>query len=238
MPRTLLWSDEFDAPAGTPPDRRWWRHETGDVGQPNGELQMYTADPRNAGHDGNGCLVIRAERSGDGFASARLITKGLVAFTYGEIECRAALPVGAGLWPAIWALGADIDAVGWPACGEIDVMENVGRDPERVFGTAHCPGRSGRDGISHGTSMRAGDPFHIFTVRWTREAIAWGVDGTDYHRVERRALGDAWVFDHPFYLLLNLAVGGWLGGPVGADTVFPAEFRIDYLRIYSNEDSV
>lgn len=230
----LIWSDEFDAAVGTPPDPSRWRHETGGHGWGNGELQVYTADPLNAFHDGEGNLVIRAARHQSSFTSARLISKELAQFTYGRLECRALLPGGGGLWSAFWALGADIDAVPWPGCGEIDVMENIGREPHRVFGTVHCPGHSGAGGISG--DMMVGESlheyFHVFAVDWFPDRIVWRLDGQAYHEVTRAELGSAWRFDHPFYLLINLAVGGTLGAEVDPQTRFPAELKVDYVRVY------
>jgi beta-glucanase (GH16 family) len=230
----VAWADEYDLAAGTPPDPRRWRHETGAGGWGNGEVQRYTDDPANAAHDGGGHLVLRAVRDGEAVTSARLVTKGRFDFAYGRLECRASLPAGDGLWAAVWMLGANIDDVGWPACGEIDVVECVGADPCRVFGTVHCPGHAGADGIGAGvvsaTPFAGG--FHVYAVDWTPEAVAWSVDGRRYHRVTAAALGAAWVFDHPFYILLNPAVGGTLGGPL-ADAALPAEMAVDYVRVFA-----
>jgi beta-glucanase (GH16 family) len=231
----LIWSDEFDGPAGTSPDQSKWTHEIGGHGWGNAELQTYTADPASACHDGQGNLVIKAHRLGDGFTSARLISKGLFDVTYVRLECRALLPGGAGLWSAFWALGADIDVQPWPLCGEIDIIENLGSEPRRVFGTVHCPGHAGRDGIS-GDALASGSlhqDFHVYAVEWSADQIAWSLHGAVYHVVTKSQIGPAWVFDHPFYLLINLAVGGWLGGPVGAETRFPAELLVDHVRVYS-----
>ena len=231
---SLLWSDEFDGVAGSPPDERSWRHETGRPGWRNDELQTYTDATGNAFHDGDGNLVIRALRTPGGYTSARLRTKGLREFRYGRIEVRALLPTGAGLWSAIWALGSDIDEAPWPACGEIDIVEHVGREPARIFGTLHCPGRSGKDGVSGGlTVARPFDSgFRVFAVDWAPDAIDWSVDGSRYFTTRRSELGKAWAFDHPFFLVINLAVGGWLGGAVAPETEFPADMKIDYVRIY------
>ncbi len=230
----LIWSDEFDGPAGSPPDPLRWSHETGGHGWGNGELQCYTSDPANACHDGRGNMVIRALREGDGFSSARLVTKGRFEFERGRLEARALLPPGPGLWSAIWMLGSDIDAVGWPACGEIDVMENLGAKPQRVFGTVHCPGHAGAGGISGELVSREAlaTAYRLFAVDWGPRTIVWSVDGRAYHSVSVAELGASWVFDHPFYILVNLAVGGTLGGAVGKATRFPAELKIDYLRVY------
>ena len=131
-------------------------------------------------------------------------------------------------------LGSDIDQVGWPACGEIDVMENLGADPDRVFGTVHCPGHFGRNGISGEDVTRQVPPgtYRLFAVDWGPRSIVWSVDGRAYHSVSTAELGASWVFDHPFYLLVNLAVGGTLGGAFSNETRFPAELRLDYLRLY------
>lgn len=231
----LLWSDEFDQPSGTPPDPRWWSYEVGGGGWGNGERQVYSDAIANACHDGQGNLVIRALAGEAGYSSARLITKGLVAFQYGRLEARMLLPRGAGLWPALWLLGSTIDTEPWPACGEIDVMEHVGSEPRRVFGTVHCPQHSGRDGISGalvGTEELA-DRYHVFAVDWSDRRITWSMDGVDYFSLSPEELGKSWVFDHPFYILLNLAVGGWLGGEVPAATHFPAELKVDYVRIFA-----
>ena len=232
----LIWSDEFDAAAGCPPNPAWWSHEIGGHGWGNDELQRYTTNPANAAHDGRGNLVIRALRSGDAVTSARLITKSRFEFLYGRIEARALLPPGSGLWSAIWMLGSDIDRVGWPGCGEIDVMENLGAEPGRVFGTVHCPGHFGRNGISGDDVVRQMPPgtYRLFAVEWGPRSIVWSVDGRAYHSVSATQLGSSWVFDHPFYILVNLAVGGSLGGTVGGKTRFPAEFKLDYLRVYDH----
>lgn len=231
----LIWADEFDAREGAPPDPAWWSHEVGGHGWGNDELQAYTSDPANASHDGQGNLVIRALKRGDAITSARLITKGRFDFRHGRVEARALLPVGSGLWSAIWMLGSDIDEVGWPGCGEIDVMENLGADPGRVFGTVHCPAHSGSNGVSGEATRRPTPPgtYRLFAVDWAPGSIIWSVDGREYHSVSPAQLGASWVFDHPFYLLVNLAVGGTLGGALGEDTRFPAEFKLDYLRVYS-----
>ena len=140
------------------------------------------------------------------------------------------------MWSAIWMLGSDIDRVGWPGCGEIDVMENLGAEPRRVFGTVHCPGHFGRDGISGDDVARQMPPgtYRLFAVDWGPRTIVWSVDGRAYHSVSATRLGSSWVFDHPFYILVNLAVGGSLGGTVGGETRFPAEFKLDYLRVFNH----
>lgn len=235
-PGRLVWSDEFDGAEGSLPDPKTWALETGDGGWGNGELQTYTSLPENAFHDGRGNLVIRAIRRGDRFTSARISSKRRFEFRYGRLECRAVLPQGAGLWSAIWSLGSTIDVRPWPDCGEIDIVENLGREPHRIFGTVHCPGRCGPNGVS-GDTVSAElwhMGFRVFAIDWVPGRISWSVDGTPYFSVTREELGPAWVFEHPFYLVMNLAVGGWLGGDIGSDTAFPADMRIDYLRLYDS----
>jgi beta-glucanase (GH16 family) len=234
MAGRLVWSDEFDGPAGSPPDRSVWRAETGGGGWGNGEAQTYSDDPANIFLDGNGSLVIRARRDGDRITSARLTTKGLVAFGHGRIEARARVPAGAGLWPAFWMLGTGIDSVGWPACGEIDVMEVVGADPSRVFGTTHSPGRFHASAPSGGVRV---DPplssgFHDYAVDWGPDRIEWRLDGRAYFAVDRATLGAAFVFDPPMFLVVNLAVGGTMGGPID-EAALPATLELAHVRAWA-----
>jgi beta-glucanase (GH16 family) len=250
-----IWSDEFDAPAGAPPDPSRWTYALGDgtvgsiPGWGNNELEWYTDDPENVAHDGAGNLVITA-RHADGtqrcyygtcqYTSARLLTRGLFEAQYGRIEARIKVPTGAGLWPAFWMLGTNIDQVGWPQSGEIDVMENVGRQPNRLYGTLHGPGYSGGNGYGSTVDLPEplADEFHVFAVDWEPGHIVWTVDGTRYHEATPADVAPReWVYDHPFYLLLNLAVGGQFGGPVAEDTVFPASMIVDYVRVYGPTDA-
>ena len=240
--RRLVWSDEFDGPAGTPPDPAVWSHELGDgsakgiPGWGNDELQHYTAEPANAALDGHGSLVLTARRNASGYSSARLVTKDRLTVGYGRVEARIRVPRGVGVWPAFWALGAGIDALGWPGAGEIDVMEHVGREPRRVYGALHGPGYSGEDGYVGSVELAddvAGD-FHVFGVDREPGLIVWSLDGAPYLRATPEDLAPApWVFEEPFYLLLNLAVGGTFGGPVGAETSFPQAMHVDYVRVYA-----
>jgi len=243
--RQLVWSDEFDASAGAPADPAVWTHELGDgslQGNPgwgNHELQHYTDEPANAAHDGRGNLVITARRTAanghSGFTSARLMTKGKLELTHGRIETRARVPRGAGLWPAFWALGASFGDVPWPACGEIDVMEHVGREPRRVFGTIHGPGYSGDAGVSGALDLEydLADDYHVFSIDWEPGSIVWALDGRPYHSASPADVApNPWVFDGPFFLLLNLAVGGVFGGPVDERTAFPAELVVDHVRVF------
>jgi beta-glucanase (GH16 family) len=235
MPGRLVWSDEFDGPAGSPPDRSVWSAETGGGGWGNDEIQTYTDDPANACLDGQGNLVIRALRDGDRITSARLVTRGLVGVGHGRIEVRARVPAGAGLWSAFWMLGAGIDRTGWPGCGEIDVMEVVGADPERVFGTTHSPGRFLGSAPSGGvrSARPLSEAFHDYAVDWAPDRIDWRLDGRPYFSVDRATLGPAFVFAAPMYLLVNLAVGGSLGGPLADDTPFPASLVLAHVRVHA-----
>ena len=253
-PWTLVWEDTFDGEAGAPPDERWWNHETGGDGWGNRELQYYVDGGRAAALDGEGHLVITAAEgpAPDGadcwygecrYTSARITTKGKVEVEYGRIEARAKLPAGDGMWPAFWMLGANIDLKGWPNAGEIDVMENIGREPNRVHGTVH--GRTYAGGDSVGGSYRfddtrPSDGFHTYAIEWEPERIRWYVDDVHYSTVLPSILPSPrwWAFDHPFFLILNLAVGGqWPGDPT-EETVFPQEFVIDHVRIYEHTEPI
>jgi beta-glucanase (GH16 family) len=243
-----IWSDEFDGPAGASFDRAKWVADTGGLGFGNNERQFYTTRAENVALDGLGHLVItaRAEPPSSaygcwygrcGYTSARLKTRGLFAQAYGRFEARIRIPRGQGLWPAFWMLGTDIDAVGWPRSGEIDIMENIGREPAIVHGTLHGPGYSGANGIGRADTLSSGayaDDFHIFAVSWQPNEIRWYVDGRLYHRVTPGDLpqGTAWVYDHPFFLLLNVAVGGGWPGDPDTSTTFPQTMVVDYVRVY------
>lgn len=251
----LVWNDEFNASAGAPPNQMYWGYELGDgtvngiPGWGNDELQYYTDSTENATTDGLGNLVITAKEA-DGsllcyygpcqYTSARLLTKNKFEIAYGRIEARIKVPSGAGLWPAFWSLGTDIDRVGWPQSGEIDIMENVGRLPNEIFGTIHGPGYSG--GNSFGQIYDFGQPvandFHTFAVEWQPDEIHWYVDGIRYHSATPADVApNEWVFNHPFYLLLNVAIGGNFGGAVGEDTIFPQMMLVDYVRLYQAPDT-
>ena len=241
----LAWSDEFDGPAGSPPDPGTWRPETGGHGWGNAELQYYTGGAENARLDGAGHLVVTARRldpearrryGGCGYSSARLITKDSVTLRYGVVRARMRLPGGRGIWPAFWMLGRDIGEVGWPRCGEIDVMENFGRDPALVQGAVHGPGYSGAAGIT--ATRRAGsslsDGFHVYSVVWEPGRIRWYLDDQRYGEVTADDLhGRPWVFDHDFFLLLNVAVGGTAAPVPDRSVTFPRQMLIDYVRVYS-----
>ena len=241
----LAWSDEFDGANGSLPDPSKWTPVTGGGGWGNRELEYYTARAENA-HQESGKLVITAisetYTGPDGitrnFTSARLKTAGKFSQTYGRFEARLKLPAGRGLWPAFWLLGEDIAQTGWPECGEIDIMKLVGSAPATILGTIHGPGFSGRAGISAKYTLTAGksfsDDFHTFAVEWAPNIIRFYADDDLYATRKPTDLppGTRWVFDKPFFIVLNLAVGGNLPGPPDDTTVFPQTMQVDYVRVF------
>jgi beta-glucanase (GH16 family) len=246
---TLAWSDEFNGPDGSAVDRTKWVVETGGEGWGNQELEYYTDRSENVSmNEGN--LVIRAMEEKytgpDGvkrnYTSARLKTFGKFSQTYGRFEARIKIPYGQGMWPAFWMLGEDIDKVGWPACGEIDIMENIGKEPAMIHGSIHGPGYVGGTGLEAPYTIsgkqRFADDFHIFAIEWDLDSVSFYVDKDLYVRRTRADLkpGWKWVFDKPFFLILNLAVGGdWPGNP-GSATVFPQSMLVDYVRVYKKAE--
>lgn len=235
----LVWQDEFDGPEI---NGEYWTHEVGGSGWGNGEAQYYTDEPQNSFIE-DGYLVIQAleeNKLGKRFTSARLMTRHKVEVTYGRIEARIQIPYGQGIWPAFWMLGANLDRKGWPHNGEIDIMENIGSEPKVIHGTVHGPGYSGGNGVGRSKRLtgdgRYADDFHIFAIEWEEEEIRWFVDGENYFRLTPAAVPGEWVYDHPFFLILNVAVGGrWPGYP-DATTTFPQTMKVDYVRIYERVD--
>lgn len=230
----LVWHDEFD---GAVLDTTKWTWDTGGNGWGNAELEYYTNRVENA-HLENGYLVIEARQEPFGnraYTSARLKTQGLGAWKYGRIEARIRIPRGQGMWPAFWMLGDDIGQVGWPGCGEIDIMENIGKEPSRVHGTVHGPNYSGANGVGGSYDLRSGafaDDFHVFAIEWQASGIQWFVDSTLYKTVLPGDLPGRWVFEHPFFILLNVAVGGYWPGNPDSTTLFPQTMLVDYVRLY------
>lgn len=157
-------------------------------------------------------------------------------FAYGRSECRAKIAAGRALWSAFWALGYDIEDTPWPECGEIDILEKIGSQPNRVFGSAHVPGSSKEGGLSGELIIDQSftERFHVFSVDWKPDRLSWQVDGLTYYSLTEEALGRAWRFNHPFYLILNLAFSGWLGGDLAVDAL-PPEFLIDFGRWYGTD---
>ncbi len=247
--RKAAFKDEFNGPVGSPIDGTKWTAEIGGGGWGNQELEYYTNSIDNAYQDGSGSLVIKAVKLTPPlsltcwygpcqYTSARLITKQKFDLKYGRFEARIKIPRGQGVWPAFWLLGNNIDSVSWPTCGEIDIMENIGREPSIVHGTIHGPGYSGANGIGAPYSLPGNRPFaddfHVYAVEWSTNRIQWYVDGQVYKTATPKDLpaGTQWVYDHPFFILLNFAVGGqWPGNP-DATTVFPQVALVDYVRVY------
>ena len=243
----LVWSDEFNAANGSLPDSSKWVMEIGGGGWGNHELESYTNRPVNAQVQ-KGKLVITAKKEtfkgSDGitrpYTSARLKTAGLFEQKYGRFEARIKVPRGQGMWPAFWMLGNNIGTAGWPECGEIDIMENIGKEPSVVHGTIHGPGYSGANGLGESFTLPSGkfaNSFHVFAIEWEPSAIRFYVDKMLY---ETRTPADlpaekTWVYDHPFFILLNVAVGGdWPGNP-DRTTVFPQRMLVDYVRVYAKK---
>jgi beta-glucanase (GH16 family) len=242
----LTWSDEFNSPNGSPPDPIKWTVENGGHGWGNHELEYYTSRPENLRQE-NGTLVIEAINQSftgpDGIArnytSARLKTAKKFSQKYGRFEAGIKIPSGKGIWPAFWLLGDNISATHWPACGEIDIMESIGAQ-STVYGTLHGPGYSGDHGLSTKYTLPTGvftDDFHIYAVEWGPREIRFYADGHLYSTRTPADLppGKSWVYDHPFFIILDLAVGGdWPGNP-DASTHFPQKMLVDYVRVYREE---
>ena len=225
----LFWSEEFNTDG--PPDPTKWGYDLGAGGWGNQELEYYTSRPENAVVK-DGVLkinLIKESYNGSAYTSARLLSKGKFEFTYGKVEIKAKLPAGVGTWPAIWMLGSNVNTVPWPACGEIDIMEHLGRTLNTIYGTLHYPGHSG--GSANGATTviaNATTEFHIYSVEWTADAIKIFVDNTLFHTV---ANDGSIPFNHDFFLILNVAMGGGFGGSPDA-AVTNATMEIDYIRVY------
>ncbi len=247
----MTFNDEFNGANGSAVDTNKWTSEIGGQGWGNQELQYYTNSTENAAMDGKGNLVIRAIKlnqpntlqcwNGDcQYTSARLITKGKFEQKYGKFEARIKIPSGQGVWSAFWMLGNDIDKVGWSTCGEIDVMENIGKEPETVHSTIHGPGYSGAEGIGaafkFSNKRKVSDDFHIFAAEWSENKIEFFVDGKRYNTITPNKLpsGKKWVYDHPYFMILNFAVGGPWGGVPDKTSVYPQTMLVDYVRVYQH----
>jgi beta-glucanase (GH16 family) len=247
---TLTWSDEFNGANGFAVDASKWVSATGGNGWGNDELEYYTMRLQNAyQEDGNLVIKVLQEKyaGADGvtrnYTSARLKTLGKFEQVYGRFEARIKIPRGQGIWPALWMMGDNIEKAGWPDGGEIDIMENIGKEPSLVHGTIHGPGYSGAGGIGAPYALAAdkkfADDFHVFAVEWEPNVIRFYVDDHLYATRTPSDLpkGTKWVYDHPFFVLLNVAVGGqWPGNP-DHTTVFPQEMLVDYVRVYRRANS-
>jgi beta-glucanase (GH16 family) len=241
--KQLVMQDEFDTDGA--PNSTIWGYDLGTgnsltgAGWGNNELQYYTKRTENVKVE-NGYLLITAEKesyNGASYTSARLTTKGLFDQAYGRFEARIRLPYGQGIWPAFWLLGANIDEVGWPQCGEIDIMEYRGQQPTKLLGTVHGPGYSGGASITKSYSLlndRFDTGFHIFGIEWGPKYINYYVDNVLYNQITPADVTGEWVFDHPFYIIINLAVGGNFVGNPNSETVFPQTMLVDYVRVYKN----
>lgn len=236
----LVWSDEFNQAENSKPDPTKWGYDIGGSGWGNNELQYYTDRTQNARIEG-GRLVIEARAEnfgGRAYTSARLLTKNKASWTFGRIEARIKIPRGQGIWPAFWMLGTNFDAVGWPNCGEIDIMENIGSVPSRVHGTVHGPGYAGGAGIGGSYVLPSGaalaDNFHVYAIEWEENRIRWFIDGQQYFTLTPANLpaGRTWVFNASQFMILNVAAGGnWPGNPDGS-TILPQRMTVDYVRVY------
>ncbi len=245
---TLTWSDEFNGPDGSPPDPTKWTYDIGGDGWGNQELETYTGRSSNAEiRGGNLVITARKETLTDAkgvtrdYTSARLKTQGVFTQQYGRFESRIKIPAGEGMWPAFWLLGANIDKVGWPHCGEVDIMENIGKEPDLVHGSLHSASttKSTRDFTAPfptpPDSPGFADDFHVYAVEWDAQTVKFFVDGQQYGTVDKKlwTMGNGeWAFDQPFFVILNLAVGGNWPGPPDKSTKFPKEMLVDYVRVY------
>jgi beta-glucanase (GH16 family) len=247
-----VWSDEFDGPAGAPIDSAKWSYETTDgcqqgiCGWGNNEKEYYTNTPENIALNGQGQLMIVARRAAAGltcyygpclYTSAKITTRGKVLAQPGRVEARIKLPAGQGLWPAFWMLGHGFPVTPWPACGELDIMENKGSQPATTSSAVHGPGYFGATPFAHSNTLASGalaDDFHTFAIEWDSLAVQFFVDSTAHYTVTRDAIehyGKS-ILDQPFFLILNLAVGGNFDGDPRSDAILPATMLVDYVRIY------
>ena len=233
----LVWSDEFSTDGS--PDAQKWNFDigTGDWGWGNNELQYYTNRSENVIQE-DGKLIITAKKeqyANASYTSTRLKTQGKFSFTYGRVEVRAMLPSGRGVWPAIWMLGDDITTVGWPACGEVDILEYVGYQPDVVHSAIHTTSSSGNTENKHSHDLAtAEEEFHVYAIEWTTEEIRFYVDDTLHYTYTPNAfINDYWPFNKDQFLILNLAIGGNWGGSQGIDdAIFPQQYVVDYVRVY------
>jgi len=236
----ITWQDEFNGSAGTAIDGSKWKFDTGGGGFGNAELEYYTNSTSNVVQDGQGHLAITARKENPAnyqcwygtctYTSGRVLTADKFTQTYGRFEASIKIPKGQGIWPAFWMLGGS----NWPTTGEIDIMENVGSSPNTVYGTVHGPGYSGAGGIGGNRTIGSalGDAFHTYAVDWSPNLIVWYLDGSEYFRVTPSNInGNTWVYDHPFFMIMNVAVGGYWPGSPNSSTSFPQTMLVDYVRV-------
>lgn len=249
---TQVWSDEFDGPAGTGIDGTKWSYEAGDgcaggnCGWGNQEKEYYTDVPENISLNGQGQLMIVARTAPAGltcyygpcrYTSAKITTRGKMSAAPGRVEARIKLPAGQGLWPAFWMLGHNFPTTPWPACGELDIMENKGSQPATTSSAIHGPGYFGATPFAHAQTLANGtlsSDFHTFAIEWDSAKVRFFVDDNVHYGTTREALeryGSS-ILDQPFFLILNLAVGGHFDGDPGSDAILPATMLVDYVRVY------
>ncbi len=237
----LVMQDEFNTDGA--PNSTIWDYDigTGTNGWGNNELQYYTDRTENVTVQ-NGVLIITAKEEsfeGSSFTSARLLTKGLFEQEYGRFEARIRLPYGQGIWPAFWLLGANDDEEVWPQIGEIDIMEFRGQEPTKILGSVHGPGYSAGEAITKSYALendRFDTGFHVFGIEWAPEYINFYVDDVLYNQITPADVTGEWVFDHPFYIIMNVAVGGSFVGSPNSETTFPQNMLVDYVRVYKNNE--
>jgi len=230
----IVWHDEFD---GAELDRANWNFDFGGGGWGNAELQTYTSQPENVRIE-NGMLVIEARADptlpgGRPYSSARIKTQGRLSWKYGRVEARIKLPYGQGIWPAFWMMGDNYKC--WPACGEIDIFEFVGKTPDTIYATVHAPGYSGGKGV--GSKLVVSEDalkndFHVYAIEWQENEIRWLFDEREFFKLTPADVPDKWIFDHEFFIVMNVAVGGRWPGTPDETTVFPQFMYVDYVRVY------
>ncbi len=232
----LVWSDEFN---GKTLNQKDWNYETGGNGWGNQELEYYTSRLQNV-FLSSGNLVIEARKenyNGNHFTSARITTQNKEQFTYGRVDIRAKLPVAHGMWPALWMLGNNISTVGWPECGETDIMEVIGKNPSQVVGSLHWKKSDGSVGtfsnVHNLTSEDFSQHFHVFSLEWSQDSLKILVDNIPYTKASRQDLSNGiYPFDRPFFFIFNVAVGGNWPGPPDSTTKFPQRMFVDYVRVF------
>jgi len=231
----LIWEENFE---GTSLNNNFWNFELGDgcpklCGWGNNEKQIYTKNNHTLK---NGFLTITAKLEDSIYTSTRITTKNKIEFQYGKIEVRAKLPLGKGLWPAFWMLGSNIDEVKWPLCGEIDILEYVGREPENIFTTVHTQDSYGNSKNTRKAKIQGIEKgFHIYAANWTPNKIDFLIDHQLFYTYKpKNKTIEIWPFNQPFYIIVNLAIGGNFGGNDIDNTIFPKDFVLDYIRVYKN----
>ena len=244
--KQLIWRQEFNGKAYIKPDAAIWGYDLGGQNA-NNEEQLYTNSKYNVAMDGRGNLVITAKRIVEGsaqwekcisckFSSARIKTQGKIGFKYGRMEARIKMPAGIGTWPAFWMLGANLESVGWPESGELDIVEARGADPTIVFGTAHGPGYNGSEGTQYGSTAFANAPlsagYHVYAIEWSKNSVNWYFDDQLYLRMTPASVSPReYVFNREFFLILNLAMGGQFTGEIDPNLT-SAQMSVDYIRYY------